>query len=195
MKRTAWEETLLRFDLSNFVGATSEKEEPVLGLRWEFQNERHPRTLHIGDVIILDTAGIVELEILVLNKWDETNWLVAGVSPLRSAVTGAEFSLSENFGEETFPIASIQLWNVRTLDGRILRRGWRRTALPRKETRRVLEAYAQYLGVAEGTTKVQKRLGDPVPEGMMFYWDLLVQRTQRAFAPLDREDMEFLQET
>lgn len=81
------------------------------------------------------------------------------------------------------------------MDDRILRRGWQRTVLPRREVRQVAEAYAQYLGVAEGTAKVQERLGDPVPEGMDFYWDLLVQRTQRAFAPLDLEDLVGLQET
>ena len=194
MKRTPWEDTLLRMDLHSFVEGTAEKAEPALGLRWEFSRERHPRTLHIGDVIILDTKGLIDLEVLVLNKWDEESWLVAGVSPLRSAVTTAEFSLSENFGEEIFPISSVQLWNARTLDGRILCRGWRRTALPRREVRCALEAYAQYLGVAEGTTKVRERLGDGIPEGMAFYWDLLVQRTWRAFATVDLEDLK-LQET
>ena len=193
MKRTSWEETLLRFDLHNFVSGTSEKEEPALGLRWEFQRERHPRSIHIGDVIILDVEAM-DIQVLVLNKWDEESWIVAGVSPLRSAVTTAEFSLSENFGEETFPISSVQLWNTRTLDGRILRQGWRRTALPRRETRLVAEAYAQYLGVEEPSTDILERLGDPVPEGMSFYWDLLTQRTQRAYAQVDLEDLQ-LQET
>ena len=185
---------MLRFDLNNFVGATSDKEEPYLGLRWEFQREKHPRSLYIGDVIILDTEGRVELEVLVLNKWDGDDWLVTGVSPLRSAVTTAEIELSKNYGEEIFPIQAVQLWNTRTLAGSILRRGWRRTALPRRETLRVLDAYAQYLGVEEPSQDIRERLGDPVPEGMEFYWDLLVQRTQRAFVPLDLEDLQ-LQET
>ena len=194
MKRTPWEDTLLKFDLHNFVEGTSDSAEPALGLRWEFQNEKHPRSLHVGDVIILDVEERFDLEVLILSKWDEDCWLVAGVSPLRSAVTTDEFELSRNFGEEVAPISAIQLWNSRTLAGSILRRGWQRTILPRREVRQVLSAYAQYLGVAEETQQVREKLGDPVPEGLGFYWDLLVQRTQRAFAPLDLEDLK-LQET
>ena len=193
-RRTAWEETILRMDMVNVVESTSEKEEPALGLRWEFQRERHPRTLHIGDVIILDVDSRLDLEVLILNKWDEESWLVAGVSPLRSAVTTAEIELSRNFGEELFPICAVQLWNSRTLSGSILRRGWRRTAIPRREVNRVLEAYSQYLGVSEGTHDVRERLGDEIPEGLEFYWDLLVQRTWRSYTAIDLEDLG-LQET